>query len=86
MARSSRPEKFCKKGVPGNFAKVIAKRLYQRLFFPVKFEKLLITRFLQNTSSGCFWIPNICFYEAKVLWNNIFFVRVHGISIYIITF
>ena len=31
--RSSRPEMFCKKGVPRNFAKFAGSHLYQRLFF-----------------------------------------------------
>ena len=32
----------------------IKKRLQHRCF-PVKFAKFLRTRFLQNTSGGCFW-------------------------------
>ena len=33
LFRSSRPEVFCKKGVPRNFAKVTGKQLCQSLFF-----------------------------------------------------
>ena len=33
MARSSRPEVFCKKAVLRNFAKFTGKHLYQSLFF-----------------------------------------------------
>ena len=33
QSRSSRPEMFCKKGVPENFAKFTGKHLCQSLFF-----------------------------------------------------
>ena len=33
LSRRSRPELFCKKDVPGNFAKFTGKHLYQSLFF-----------------------------------------------------
>ena len=33
LFRSSRPEVFCKKDVPRNFAKVTGKQLCQSLFF-----------------------------------------------------
>ena len=67
LARSSRPEVFCIKGVLRDLTKFTGKHLCQSLFFikaaglehrcfPVNFVKFLRTSFLQNTSGDCFCI------------------------------
>ena len=64
--RSSRPEVFCKKGVPRNLAKFTVKHLCQSLFFNkkrlchrcfpcVNFAKFPRALFLQSTSGSYFW-------------------------------
>ena len=47
--QSSRPEVFCKKGVPRNFAKLIEKHLCQNLFFD-KVAGLRLLLKLRNAS------------------------------------
>ena len=54
--RSSRPEVFFKNGVLRNFAKFTGKHLCK--CFPVNLAKSLRSLFLQNTSSGCFWLES----------------------------
>ena len=52
-----------------NACNFIENRLLHRCF-PVNIAKFLITAFLQNTSSGCFWFKNINI-KAHVFFINI---------------
>ena len=54
ISRSSRPEVFCKKGVPRNFAKFTGKETLAQMFSCEFCEISKNTSFLQNTSGGCF--------------------------------
>ena len=62
-SRSSRPELFCKKGVPRH-ATLLKKSLWHRCF-PVNFQKFLRTPFLQNTSGRLLLNDNIKRYSKK---------------------
>ena len=73
--RGSRPEVFCKKGIPRPVT--LVKKSLQHRCFPVNFAKFLRTPFLKNTSGGCFCTKSLLHITADkwlmrlvFLWSN----------------
>ena len=83
ITRSSRLEMFCREDVLRNFAKFTGKHLYRSIFsnklkktlwnrcFPENFAKSLRTLYLQDTSSGYFWITDlkVTFKQLRTIYN-----------------
>ena len=74
--RSSRPEVFCKKGVPRNFAEFTGKRLCQNLFFSKVAATLLMftvnfTKFLRTS----FYLVHLWWLLLHILCLH--FLRIH---------
>ena len=73
MYRNSLPEVFCKKGVPGNFAKFTGKHLCQSLFFN-KVAGLWLAAIKKETLAQVF----SC--EFCKIFKNAFFYRTHPVG------
>ena len=55
-------------------------------FRVVSYIRLYRLTFFNGNDKFILSMPNICFCEAQIVWNNIFLINFHGISLTITTF
>ena len=55
-------------------------------FRAVSYIRLYRLTFFNGNDDFILSMPNICFHEAQIVWNNIFLISFQGISLTITTF